>query len=89
LLDGDIAQVVSAPRFATDTVDLIVQEQQDMDSRDPLREQKILEHPLMQQELVRQRRDLIDAAHLTLGDGVALLVFRARAQREPNLVFTP
>jgi uncharacterized protein YjaG (DUF416 family) len=45
----------------------------------------ILEHPLMQQELARQQRDLRDAGSLTPGDRAALLALRTRARREPNL----
>jgi uncharacterized protein YjaG (DUF416 family) len=86
LLDGDLDRLVSVPRLSTDTVDLIVQEREDMDPRDPLREQRILEHPVMQQELVRQRRDLAGAAELALGDEAALSAFRTRAQSESNLI---
>ncbi len=86
LLDGDVACIVRIARLATDSVDLIVQEREGMDPRDPVREHKILEHPLMQQELVRQRRDLRDASHIAPGDRGALFAFRSRAQREPSLV---
>jgi uncharacterized protein len=86
LLDGDVARIVSIARFATDSVDLIVQECEGMDPRDPFREHKILEHLLMQQELVRQRRDLRDASHISPGDRGSLLAFRSRAQREPSLI---
>ena len=85
LLAGDVDRILSVPRFSTDSVDLIVQEQEEMDPRDPLREQKILEHPLMQQELVRQRRDLGEVLSISPGDRVALLSLRTRARRESNL----
>jgi len=85
LLDGDVGRIASVPRFATDSVDLIVQERERMDPRDPLREQKIFEHALMQQELVRQRRDVAEANRISLGDGVALLALRTRGQHESNL----
>lgn len=85
LIDGDVSRVVSIPRFSTDSADLIVQEREAMDPRDPLRESKILEHPLMQQELARQRRDLEDASRIPRDDRAALLALRARAQHEPNL----
>jgi uncharacterized protein YjaG (DUF416 family) len=85
LLDGDVARIVSIARFSTDSVDLIVQEREGMDPRDPFREQMILEHPLMQQELGRQHRDLRDASHISPGDRGALLAFRSRAQREHSL----
>ncbi|XYH97778.1 DUF416 family protein [Sorangium sp. So ce1128] len=86
LLDGDVARVVSAARFSIDSVDLVVQEREAMDPRDPLREHKILTHPLMQQELLRQQRDLEEARHIAQGNRAALLAFRTRAQRESNLV---
>ena len=89
LLDGDVAHLVAAPRFATDSVDLIVQENESMDPADARLEQRILEHALMQQELVRQRRDLADAARLARGDAAALGAYRARAQREAALVLAP
>ncbi len=86
LLDTDAAHIVNVARFSTDSVDLIVQEREAMDPRDLLRERKILEHPLMQQELVRQQRDLEDASHISLGDRAALLALRTRARRELNLI---
>ena len=82
LLDGDVARIVGVARFSTDSVDLIVQEREAMDPRDPLRERKILEHPLMQQELMRQQRDLRDASQISPSDRGALLAVRSRAQRE-------
>ncbi|HJK90575.1 MAG TPA: hypothetical protein RMH85_26305 [Polyangiaceae bacterium LLY-WYZ-15_(1-7)] len=72
-------------RFSTDSVDLIVQEQEEMDPRDPKRELRILEHPLMQQELVRQQRDLSEASQLAAGDEEGVLVFRRRSGAEHNM----
>ncbi len=86
LLDRDVAHIASGARFSTDSVDLIVQEREAMDPRDPLRERKILEHPLMQQELMRQQRDLCDASCISPGTRDALLAIRSRAQRESNLL---
>jgi uncharacterized protein YjaG (DUF416 family) len=85
LLGGDLDRVVSAAQLSTDSVDLIVQERAGMDPQDPRLEQKILEHPMMQQELVRQRRDLDEAALISVGDRNALGAFRARAASESNL----
>jgi hypothetical protein len=86
LLDGDLGRLVGVPQLSTDTVDLVVQERENMDPGDPVLEQRILEHPLMQQELVRQRRDLAEAAVIPSGNEAALLAFRIRAQNESNLV---
>ena len=85
LLDGDVGHVVNVPRCSIDSVDLVVQEQEHMDPRDPLREQKILEHTLMQQELMRQQRDLAGASDISPGDRGALLALRERARGESNL----
>jgi hypothetical protein len=86
LLDGDLNRIVSVPQMSTDSVDLIVQERENMDPRDPFRESKILEHPLMQQELVRQRRDIAEASTIEIGDKAGLLTLRSRARSESNLV---
>lgn len=85
LRDRDPERIVSVLRFSTDSVDLIVQEQGEMDPRDPKREQRILEHPLMQHELVRQQRDLSEAGQLVAGDDEGVLVFRRRSGTEHNL----
>ena len=56
-----------------------------MDPRDPNREQRILEHPLMQQEFIRQKRDLSEAGQLVAADEEGLKVFRRRSGSEHNL----
>lgn len=86
LLGGDLDRIVSVPRLSTDSVDLIVQERGHMDPGDPHLERKILEHHLMQQELVRQRRDLAEAIDIPVGETATLRAFRTRAQHESNLV---
>lgn len=82
----DPQHVVRVFRLSTDSVDLVVQEQEAMDPRDPLLEHKILRHPLMQQELVRQCRDMTDALRLGVGQEADLLAFRQRAVSECNLI---
>ncbi|WP_437286061.1 DUF416 family protein [Sorangium sp. So ce406] len=57
--EGKPEQVALAARYATDSVDLYVQEIEQMAPQDPTLEAKILAHPLMQQELERQSRDLV------------------------------
>lgn len=54
----DVERITQVAAFAIDTVDLYVQESQNMNPNDPQLEQKILRHPLMQQELKRQREDI-------------------------------
>ncbi len=85
LRDRDAERVVGALRFSTDSVDLMVQEQESLDPRDPLLERKIVGHPLMQQELLRQRRDISEATRLLVGETTAWLAFRQRAAIESNL----
>ncbi len=50
--------VIEIASLARDSVDMYVQEIEDMNPNDPALENKILEHPLMQQELNNQRADL-------------------------------
>lgn len=85
LLEEDSGRIVNAARYATDTLDLIIQEQEDLDPQDPDLERKILEHPLMQRELLRQKRDLTEASQLRREDTVAYSNLRARAQAEELL----
>ena len=58
LLEEDASKVAQAATYATDSVDLYVQEIEEMSPVDPLLEQKILMHPLMQRELRQQEDDL-------------------------------
>jgi uncharacterized protein YjaG (DUF416 family) len=64
LLEADVKKIVQAATYATDSVDLYVQEIERYDPRDALLEQKILSHGLMQKELENQEIDLqkIEAA---------------------------
>lgn len=56
--DGQTDTIVEATALIRDSVDMYVQELADMDPNDPNLETRILEHELMQKELVRQREDL-------------------------------
>jgi uncharacterized protein YjaG (DUF416 family) len=85
LQDHTPERIATALRFATDSVDLFVQELEDMDPLDPRRGQRIHEHPLMQQELTRQRRDLHEAGQLDAGEEAGLWTFRQRALAEHSL----
>jgi uncharacterized protein YjaG (DUF416 family) len=58
VLDGNTDKVVQAATYATDSVDLYVQETEDMAPNDPSLEQKILSHRLMQRELEKQAHDV-------------------------------
>jgi uncharacterized protein YjaG (DUF416 family) len=75
--DKDVTRLVEATRYATDSIDLYVQEVLELDPQDPLLEAKILAHPLMQQELERQNRDMTALAHSA--DREAIVVLRDTA----------
>lgn len=56
--DGQTDTIVEAVTLIRDSVDMYVQELENMASSDPDLESKILNHALMQQELKRQREDI-------------------------------
>jgi len=56
--DGQTDTVVEAVTLIRDSVDMYVQELEDMDPNDPNLETRILNNELMQKELKRQREDL-------------------------------
>ena len=56
--DGQTNTIVEAASLARDSIDMYVQELEQMDQNDPNIETKILSHDLMQKELERQREDI-------------------------------
>ncbi len=58
MIDSDVDKIVLAARYATDSVDLYVQELENMEPNTSELEQKILTHKLMQRELTKQEDDL-------------------------------
>lgn len=60
--DGDVAHAVTAGSQARDTVDMFIQDRDDMDYKDPLFEEKILSDPLMVRELHHQKATLLALA---------------------------
>jgi len=56
---GHTDTIVEAVTLIRDSVDMYVQELEDMNPSDPGLEEKILNHELMQKELRRQREDLV------------------------------
>ncbi len=58
LLENDINKIIYVATYATDSVDLYVQEIENMAPNDPELEQKILNHKLMQRELAQQEKEL-------------------------------
>lgn len=55
---GGVNKIVQAATYATDSIDLYVQEIEGMDPNDPGLEQQIRDHRFMQRELEQQERDL-------------------------------
>lgn len=58
LHENNVDKIVQVATYATDSVDLYVQEVEHLPPNDLQLEEKILAHPLMQRELVQQRIDL-------------------------------
>jgi hypothetical protein len=58
LRHDDVERIVQVATYATDSVDLYVQEVENMAANDPQLEQKILAHRLMQRELSTQEQTL-------------------------------
>jgi uncharacterized protein len=58
LIESDVDKIVKTATYATDSVDLYVQEIENMDPNSPELEQVILTHRLMQRELSQQEKDL-------------------------------
>lgn len=58
LTEENVNKIVQSAIYATDSVDLYVQEIEEMDPADPQLEKKILMHQLMQRELQQQENDL-------------------------------
>lgn len=56
--DNDVDHIVEAASLARDSVDMYVQDIEKITSTDPNFEKLILTHPLMQTELIRQRKDV-------------------------------
>ena len=65
LIKSDVDKIVQAVTYATDSVDLYVQEIEHMVPGDPELEQKILDHHLMQRELAQQEKNLVDIEQAT------------------------
>jgi len=65
LLENSVDKIVQAATYATDSVDLYVQEIEDMAPNDPELEQKILNHRLMQRELAQQEKDFTEIEQAT------------------------
>ena len=80
LRTDEAALVPRIVRCLIASIDLLVQERENMNPQDPEREARILEHPLMQQEILRQVHDLEEVAGIQDGDRTAIASFRIRTQ---------
>lgn len=76
LLGSDAGKIVQAATYATDSVDLYVQEIENMDPNSPDLERRILAHPLMQRELQKQRENLESIAQAPILDASFLTQLR-------------
>jgi uncharacterized protein len=85
LLDGgNLGQVMEGAALARDTVDMYVQELEDMDANDADLEERILGHPLMQQELRRQREDVELLERLDLSSPAVVADLERRWRNPPR-----
>lgn len=66
--------------LARDTVDLYVQEIEDLNPNDPGFEDVIRRHPLMQAEIRRQHEDLVDLERLTSSRSETIRQLRAKTR---------
>lgn len=89
LKEDSAVKAAEAASLACDTVDMYVQEYENMDSDDPAFENLILKHPLMQDELRRQREDigLLKKTDLSDGASLAALKIKWREQKQSNIGF--
>ena len=83
----DVVSVVEGASLARDTVDMYVQELLALAPGDRYLEAKILDHPLMKRELLRQSQDveLLAAADLRQSSVVAELKKRWRDTQKSNI----
>ncbi|WP_423682130.1 DUF416 family protein [Undibacterium sp. WLHG33] len=79
LLKNDVKEIVQAATYAMSSVDLFVQELENMRPNDPDLELKILSHPLMQRELEKQRVDLERITNTSVLDTVFLSQLRSES----------
>lgn len=81
LADAAAKSVIDVASLARDTIDLFVQETEGLDPNDASLERKIIEHPLMQSELRKQRESLILLGNLHEERGKAGVNLRAKWSR--------
>lgn len=80
----DASKAAEAAGMARDTVDMYVQELEDMSPGDRELEEKILNHPLMVRELERQEADLLALRQAEVIDDALVARLRALGQDGPS-----
>ena len=75
---ADVERVVVAARYAVDSIDLYVQEVEKMDPADSRLEERILNHQLMQDELLRQRNSLLELKRIEFLSAETVANLRSR-----------
>ncbi len=75
---ADLDRVVVAARYAIESIDLYVQEIERMNPGDSQLEEKILSHPLMQDELLRQQNCLEELKQFDIINSKTIGVLRSR-----------
>jgi uncharacterized protein len=88
LLDESLDSIVSVAALSVEWIEGFVAQLRGLDPRHVQRDPVVLKHPLMQQELARQRRDLAQASSISK-TGAALQALRAQAQGEFILALGP
>ncbi len=72
----EVHHIVDIASFCRDSIDMFIQEENDMDYSDPDFEQKILRHPLMVTELQRQKEIIRNLGSYSELNSEAILHFR-------------
>lgn len=86
-LDGEIKHLLFVADYSRATVDLFIQEKENMHPGDPELEEKILNNPLMVRELIRQQEDIDFLKTNPLLDQHNLATFRSRNNGETSWIF--
>jgi len=81
MTSDSIDKVVEIASLCIDTVDMYVQEIEDLNSGDPELEKKILQHKLMQSELGRQKEDLALVTQYNSVNYLPILIKKWKGQK--------
>jgi hypothetical protein len=84
-LSHDTAKIVDVAGFARDTVDMYIQDKENIERFDAQVEQQILSHPLMVREMKQQREDLHFLIETPILDGKSLQSYRKASDGKSNI----